>query len=267
MSGCSMSRLPKALRPQACCAACCAQRRMSAALPMTQSRRVCTTMSTMVRTPRPGGPSITPHASRYSTSLEALDLSPSLSLSRCTVKPLFREPSGSQRGTMKQETPSLVCARVRKASHIGAEVNHLCPSNQKPSPGPSCPGVAGLARVVLARTSEPPCFSVMDIPTVAPGLCCRGASAPLYRRATSLASSPATKPPRSCSGRCCRSAGTAAKLIVTGQETPGSSWYMRCTSAPRATCAPGRPACSGAQAKAAAPASRPSCMSWWYAGW
>mmetsp|Transcript_110495 Transcript_110495/g.330562 ORF Transcript_110495/g.330562 Transcript_110495/m.330562 type:complete len:236 (-) Transcript_110495:492-1199(-) len=235
---------------------------MREALPMVQSRRVCATISMMVLTPRPGCPSITPHASRYSTSLDALDLSPSLSFSRCTVNPAFREPSGSHRGTTRQEMPPFVCARVRKASLMGAEVNHLCPTSQKASPGPSLPASAGLACVVLARTSEPPCFSVMDMPTVAPGLFCRGASAPLYLHDPSLANISATRPVRSCSGCCRRSAGTAAKLMVMGQQTPGSSWYMRCISAPRTACAPGRPAFSGNHARAATPASRPNCMSW-----
>jgi hypothetical protein len=45
---------------------------------------------------------------------------------------------------------------------MGCEQNHLCPvSSYQPSP-------AGSARVVLARTSEPPCFSVMAIPHSAP---------------------------------------------------------------------------------------------------
>jgi hypothetical protein len=32
----------------------------------------------------------------------------------------------------------------------------------------------GSARVVLARTSEPPCFSVMPMPSVTPRLSCAG---------------------------------------------------------------------------------------------
>ena len=44
---------------------------------------------------------------------------------------------------------------------MGAEQNHLCPVSRW-APGPS-PG-AGSARVVFARTSEPPCFSVIAMP-------------------------------------------------------------------------------------------------------
>ena len=43
-----------------------------------------TTMSTIVRTPRPGSPIIQPLAWRYSTSLDALLLSPNLSFNRCS---------------------------------------------------------------------------------------------------------------------------------------------------------------------------------------
>ena len=55
-----------------------------------------------------------------------------------------------------------VCASTRKASHIGAEKNHLWPVMRVAR----APGVAAIAlgRVVLARTSEPPCFSVMPMP-------------------------------------------------------------------------------------------------------
>src|SRR5699024_11180721 len=68
------------------------------------------------------------------------------------------------RGTRKQVRPAFACASTRKASDCGAEQNHLCPvSAQVPSESSS-------ARVVLARTSEPPCFSVIAIPNTAPGL-------------------------------------------------------------------------------------------------
>ena len=62
-------------------------------------------------------------------------------------------------------SPSGACASTRKPSDIGAEQNHLCPvSSYVPS------SASGVARVVLARTSLPPCFSVMPIPNSAPGL-------------------------------------------------------------------------------------------------
>ena len=80
----------------------------------------------------------------------------------------MRSPSGSTRGTKKQLDPDSVFARTRKASLIGAEQNHLCPVSRCTSP-------SGTATVVLARTSEPPCFSVMPMPIVAPDLVARGA--------------------------------------------------------------------------------------------
>ena len=158
ISGCSARRLPKALRCAACQVALATAARIPAAVPMTQSRRVWLTISMIVGTPRPGSPTIWARAPRNSTSLEALERLPSLSLRRCSWKPALRAPSGSTRGSAKQVTPSSVCARTRKRSHIGALQNHLWPviSHQPSSPAS--------ARVVLARTSEPPCFSVIAIP-------------------------------------------------------------------------------------------------------
>jgi hypothetical protein len=112
--------------------------------------------------------------SRYSISLEALARLPSLFFSRCTKK-LFFVPSGRKRGTRKQERPLSVWARVRKASHMGAEQNHLCPVSRNSPPAP--PPATGTARVELARTSEPPCFSVMAMPKVTPAFSAAGRSA------------------------------------------------------------------------------------------
>jgi hypothetical protein len=49
---------------------------------------------------------------------------------------------------------------------MGAEQNHLCPVISYSAPGP--PPFSGRATVMLARTSEPPCFSVIAIPHRAP---------------------------------------------------------------------------------------------------
>jgi hypothetical protein len=94
--------------------------------PITQSSRVTFTISTMVRTPRPGSPTRQANAWSYSISAEAFAWLPSLFLSRCSSIRL-RVPSGSTRGTRKQVSPSSAWARVRKTSLIGADVNHLCP--------------------------------------------------------------------------------------------------------------------------------------------
>jgi hypothetical protein len=72
-----------------------------------------------------------------------------------------------------------VYASVRKASHMGADVNHLWPRMLYGAPGPVA-AVTGVAVVVLARTSEPPCFSVMDIPMVQPSFSEMGTSRGSY---------------------------------------------------------------------------------------
>ena len=100
--------------------------RMVAADPSTQSSRVVLTISMIAGTPRPGSPTSQPVVPSNSTSLEALDRSPSLSLSRCS-RIALRLPSGSTRGSRKQVSPSGPWARTRNRSLIGAEQNHLCP--------------------------------------------------------------------------------------------------------------------------------------------
>jgi hypothetical protein len=138
---------------------------MPDAEPITQSRRVCVTISMMVGTPRPSSPSMRAQAPSNSTSLDAFDRLPSLSFRRWSRKPL-RVPSGRQRGSRKHDSPRSVCARTRNASHIGAEQNHLWPVISYSAPGPPRPRAR--ARVVLARTSEPPCFSVIAMPISTP---------------------------------------------------------------------------------------------------
>src|SRR4051794_259388 len=92
-----------------------------------------------VRMPCPGSPIRCAMAPLNSTSLEAFDLLPHLSFSRWICSRL-REPSGSQPATTKHDTPSVVCASVRKRSDCGTEKNHLCPtSDHVPSPfGAAC---------------------------------------------------------------------------------------------------------------------------------
>ena len=80
----------------------------------------------IVGTPRPSSPTIRAQAPRNSTSEEAFERLPSLSFRRWMWKRL-RSPSGVNRGSRKQESPPSAWARTRKASHIGAEQNHLCP--------------------------------------------------------------------------------------------------------------------------------------------
>ena len=128
-------------------------------------------MSMIVGTPRPSSPTSRAQAPSNSTSLDAFERFPSLSFRRWMWKPL-RSPSGVKRGRRKHESPPSAWARTRNASHIGAEQNHLWPVISYSAPGP--PPLRGRAVVVLARTSEPPCFSVMAIPHSAPSFSVAG---------------------------------------------------------------------------------------------
>mmetsp|Transcript_10094 Transcript_10094/g.29932 ORF Transcript_10094/g.29932 Transcript_10094/m.29932 type:complete len:209 (-) Transcript_10094:213-839(-) len=145
---------------------------------------------------------------------------------------------------------------------MGADVNHLWPTSVNSPPSPASAAFTAVARVVLARTSEPPCFSVMDMPSVALCLASSGTSRSSYPRALSRGSHARPTADRVADVR----AGVPANVMVTGQQTPGSSWYMRYISAARTPCAPARPSCSP-HAKPAQPLSRASRISWWYAGW
>ena len=57
---------------------------------------------------------------------DAFERLPSLSLRRWTWS-AFTAPSGQKRGIRKQVSPPGACASTRKKSHIGADMNHLCP--------------------------------------------------------------------------------------------------------------------------------------------
>jgi hypothetical protein len=136
--------------------------RISVADAITQSSRVQLTISMIVLTPCPSGPTSQATVPSNSGSEEALDRLPSLSFNRWMRK-VLRAPSGRTRGTRKQESPPGAWASTRNTSHIGADVNHLCPRSVW-TPG----SAVGVAAVVLVRTSEPPCFSVIPMPASSP---------------------------------------------------------------------------------------------------
>ncbi len=72
----------------------------------------------------------------------------------------MRKP-GCGRCATKHVMPASVWASVKKTSKTGWVQNHLCPvSSYQSSP-------IGSATVVLARRSDPPCFSVKTIPACA----------------------------------------------------------------------------------------------------
>lgn len=203
----------------------------------------------IVRTPRPSSPIRRAHVPSNSTSAEALDRLPSLSLSRWIANGL-RVPSGSTRGSRKHVSPPGACARTRNPSDIGAEQNHLCPvSRYSPSAD------SGSARVVFDRTSVPPCFSVMPIPRSAPPLSPAGRSPSSYTCEVSSGSQTAA------AAGSVRSAGTAAWVIESGQPWPASACVQTRKPAARRTCPPGRSQASVRPAETACPSSR--CQAGW----
>ncbi len=211
MRGCSDSRRPNALRCAAWWVASATARRISPVEPSTQSRRVWFTISMIVGTPRPSGPTSRAYAPWNSTSDDAFDRFPSLSFRRWMWN-AFRVPSGLHRGSRKHDSPPGAWARTRNASHMGAEQNHFAPWS---SYSPAWP--TGSARVVLARTSEPPCRSVMAIPESAPAFSVTGAAAGSYsnevRRGSHSAWIDGSR----------RRAGMAAYVIDSGHPNPCSA--------------------------------------------
>src|ERR1700726_892652 len=116
-------------------------------------------------------------------------------------------------------------------SDIGAEQNHLWPVISYSPPAP--PPLSAHARVVLARTSEPPCFSVIAIPVIALPFSVAGIRRGSYVVAVTSGSHVAA------SSGCARSAGTTANVIVIGQAKPASACIAVMYSAARPTCAAG----------------------------
>src|SRR3984885_10087337 len=112
------------------------------------------------------------------------------------------------RGNRKHDRPSSVWASTRKKSDIGAEQNHLWPTSSYSPPAP--PPFKGVATVVLARTSEPPCFSVIAMPAIAEPFPAAGTDRGSYVVAVTSGSHSAA------SSGWARRAGTTAKVIVIG---------------------------------------------------
>lgn len=168
----------------------------------------------IVEMPRPSVPSRQATVLSSSISAEALARLPSLSLSHMRRNTL-RLPSGSTRGTTKQVSPPGATADMRKTSLIGAEQNHLCPVRAY------VPASSGAATVVLARTSEPPCFSVIAMPARQPAFSAGDRKPKSYDRAVSRGVHCAA------SSSSAASAGTAAWVMDNGHPLPGSAWFHR----------------------------------------
>ena len=213
--------------------ACATPARIPAAAPIAQSSRVWLTISMIVGTPRPSSPTSRAQAPRNSTSLEALERLPSLSLSRWMWKRL-RSPSGVKRGSRKQESPPSACARTRNASHIGAEQNHLWPVISYSAPGPppferrrrsSCWRARRsrpASRSSPSRTARPSCR--------APGRAARrrsaarGSAAPTPRPARAACAAPGSPSRSSRSGSRRRPRPARASMNIAARATwaPGS---------------------------------------------
>ena len=116
-----------------------------------------------------------------STSLLALAWLPSLCFRRWMASALTR-PSGSQRGRKKQLSPARPLRQHQEGvAHRRREEPLVAGDGVTRSPQASRPSAT--ARVVLARTSEPPCFSVMPMPSVTAVLCAAGHEARVVARA------------------------------------------------------------------------------------
>ena len=124
--GWSIRARPKAWRCAVWCIAMLNACRIRPLVPSAQSSRVSVPISRILATPRPASPTSQALAPKNSTSELALALFPSLSLRRW-IRIALREPSGNTRGRNRHDRPCGVCARIRKASHIGADRNHLWP--------------------------------------------------------------------------------------------------------------------------------------------
>src|SRR6266700_1591612 len=143
----------------------------------------------------------------------------------------LRVPEGVHRGIKKQDRPHAACASTRKASHMGAEINHLCPVI-KYSLEDAVPILSAL--LVLARTSDPPCFSVMPMPNSTPDFSWAGKNRGSYLEERILGSHSRA---RSAS---VRNAAIQEKVMEMGHVCPASFCAVSMSRAARATCAPFR---------------------------
>ena len=160
----------------------------------------------------------------------------------------LRSPSGVKRGMRKQESPPSAWARTRNASHIGAEQNHLWPVSSYSAPGP--PPFSGVATVVLARTSEPPCFSVIAIPQSAPALLGRRDEPP-----PSYSSERKRGSHSAATSGCGAAPGPPSRSSRSGSRRPASAWRQH---EHRRRGRRGRPGCGSRHGEACRPSAIPT---------
>ncbi len=150
-------------------------------------------------------------------------------------------------------TPPAAWASTRNTSFIGAEVNHLWPCRvYSPS------AADGRASVTFARTSDPPCFSVIPMPASAPRFSASG------RRPGSYVVDASSGVHSFAIASSTRSAGMAAYVIEIGQPCPGSVCDQAMKPAARRTCACGD---SDSQGAAARPCPTARSISQCHDGW
>ena len=128
-----------------------------------QSSRVSCTISMMVRTPRP--PRRRARRTRRRTRLrdEALERLPSLSLSRWKPQRVDRAVGAEARHQEAGEPARRLRQHQEGVAHRRRHEPFVAGDRRSHRP----PAARG---VVLARTSVPPCFSVMPMPSVMPDL-------------------------------------------------------------------------------------------------
>ena len=205
--------------------------RWPAVEPTMQSKRVMATMSMMVRTPRPSAPTIQParRAARSrcwrSTRCPSCASGAAPAAGSCCR----RAPARHQEAAQAARAPAPAPGRRRTS----ARRRNICgPPVRRPRPGRGGAGRVG-ARGVAAHVGAALFLGHRHADGQA-GFLRIGHVARVVDGAGG-SSAPTARPARAC----VRSAGTAAKVMVTGQPWPASTWSAVNMRAARATWARG----------------------------
>ncbi|MNL40643.1 hypothetical protein D3C87_1630090 [compost metagenome] len=123
------------------------------------------------------------------------------------------------------------------------------------------PSLTRSARLVLARTSEPPCFSVMPMPMVMAVFCIAGLLDESYLRARIFGTH------SRCTCGAAEIAATEALVMVSGQRWPDSSCAVRKKRTARALCSWPLASVCGSQTEECRPTDMERRISACQAGW
>ena len=192
----------------------------------TQSRRVWLTISRIVGTPRPSAPTSPPRrraARSRSTRSSGCRACPSAAEMEAVARAVR-----VKRGTRKQVSPPGAWARTKKASHMGAEQNHLWPVSSYSPLRPHPAGGGGVGPHVRA-----PLLLGHRHAAQRPGLLPRREQARVVLERGEERLPPGRQLGLGAQG------GTPEKVMESGQPTPASTSASIRNSAARATCAPG----------------------------